>query len=123
MSSVGYGNLIATTALGRWLTIVTIIVGAFLLSLLVAIITDWFILEENKEEAIKKIRSDQLAVQAVAKAFQYNTIRAKRYRLAIENPDNDHQPTIQEVSKAKEMMTKAVDAYRKELKRNQDDPS
>lgn len=46
MTSVGYGGIIATTPLGRFVTIIITIVGAFLLSLLVAIITDWFIIGE-----------------------------------------------------------------------------
>ena len=58
MSSVGYGNLIATTWYGRFSTMVIIIIGAFLLSLLVAIITDWFILEDRKVEAINRMESD-----------------------------------------------------------------
>jgi hypothetical protein len=58
MSSVGYGNLIATTWYGRFSTMIIIIIGAFLLSLLVAIITDWFILEDRKVDAINKMESD-----------------------------------------------------------------
>ena len=46
MSSVGYGGIIASTPIGRGLTIFTSIIGAFLLSLLVAIITDWFVMSE-----------------------------------------------------------------------------
>ena len=47
MSSVGYGGIIASTPLGRLTTIVIALVGAFLLSLLVAIITDWFTMPER----------------------------------------------------------------------------
>ena len=47
MSSVGYGGYTASTPVGRILTILTALVGAFLLSILVAIITDWFIMEDR----------------------------------------------------------------------------
>ena len=52
MTSVGYGGIVASTPLGRAVTIISTIVGAFLLSLLVAIITDWFIMEERQTDAI-----------------------------------------------------------------------
>ena len=47
MTTVGYGNIIATTPRGRQLALCSIIVGQFLLSLLVAIITEWFLLSEK----------------------------------------------------------------------------
>ena len=47
MSSVGYGGIISTTPIGRAITLLTAIVGAFLLSLLIAIITEWFVMEEQ----------------------------------------------------------------------------
>ena len=48
MSSVGYGSIIASTPIGRTLGVFAALVGAFLLSLLVAIISDWFQLEDHK---------------------------------------------------------------------------
>ena len=69
MSSVGYGGIIATTPVGRGITIVTSIVGAFLLSLLVAIITDWFMMSERKAQAIGKMQTDRLAATAVRAGF------------------------------------------------------
>jgi len=55
MTSVGYGNIIATTPIGRFFALVTAIVGAFLNSLLVAILTSWFIMEERQANAINKM--------------------------------------------------------------------
>jgi len=55
MTSVGYGGIFATTPLGRFMSIITAFVGAFLLSLLVAIITEWFIMEERQGDAIKSM--------------------------------------------------------------------
>ena len=52
MASVGYGDMVATTPLGRLTTIFIVITGAILLSLLVAIIVGWFKIEEEKTEAI-----------------------------------------------------------------------
>lgn len=69
MTSVGYGNIIATTPLGRFVTIITAFVGAFLLSLLVAIITEWFNMEERQTEAITSMQKDIQAARAVRTAF------------------------------------------------------
>lgn len=113
MSSVGYGGVIASTPVGRGITIVTAIIGAFLLSLLVAIITDWFVMDETKAEAISTMQKDRFAVAAVRTAFQYNVARAKRYKLLLGgNEDNDHIPTVEELSHLKQQMYAASDAYR-----------
>lgn len=69
MTSVGYGGIIASTPLGRGVTIVTTITGAFLLSLLVAIITEWFIMSEKQTDAIGQMRKERIAVEAVRRAF------------------------------------------------------
>jgi len=98
MTSVGYGGIIACTPLGRGVTLLTTIVGAFLLSLLVAIITEWFIMHEKQVDAIHTMTKDRCAVEAVRTAFQYSTARNKRYRL-IENgnEENDHIPKLVEL--------------------------
>ena len=91
MTSVGYGGIIASTQLGRFATLISTIVGAFLLSLLVAIITEWFAMEERQEKAIDKMRLDQFAVEAVKRGLQYNAMRAKRYRMLREGGEKDSQ--------------------------------
>ena len=52
MSSVGYGGIIASTPLGRFMSLAIALTGAFLLSLLVALTTEWFIMEESQTNAI-----------------------------------------------------------------------
>lgn len=62
MSSVGYGNLIATTTLGRFVTMVAILVGACLLSLLVTLILGFFVLKDKQEETIFSMKHQTYAV-------------------------------------------------------------
>ena len=69
MTSVGYGGIIASTPIGRFFAIVSALVGAFLLSLLVAIITDWFIMVENQQSAIHRMSKDSAAGNTVKSAF------------------------------------------------------
>lgn len=82
MTSVGYGGVIASTQVGRALTLSGAIAGAFLLSLAIAIVIQWFVLEERKVNAINQMILDKKAAVTVRTAFQYNVARAKRYRLS-----------------------------------------
>lgn len=54
MTSVGYGNIIASTTLGRATTICVALTGALFLSLLVAIVTELFILGSKQEDALTR---------------------------------------------------------------------
>lgn len=47
MTTVGYGNIVATTPYGRISVILAILFGSFLLSLLVGLIINWFSLPSN----------------------------------------------------------------------------
>ena len=48
------------------------------------------------------MQRDRFAVTAVRTSFQYNMARAKRYRLLLDgNEENDHIPTVEELTKLK----------------------
>ena len=81
MTSVGYGGVITSTLIGRSFALASAIVGAFLLSLAIAIVIEWFVLEETKVNAMNQMIIDKKATVAVRTAFQYNVARAKRYCL------------------------------------------
>lgn len=80
MTTVGYGNIVASTPVGRALAITAIIVGAFLLSLLVGLILAWFELESDKEDAITTIEESFLAVKLVRAGLTLNIALKKRKR-------------------------------------------
>ena len=99
------------------MTIITIIVGAFLLSLLVAIITDWFALKPLETEAIHITQADKKAATLVRLAFEYNVARSKRYRSLLGEQDGapeDHIPTPEEILHKKQLVYKAADRFRQE---------
>ena len=84
--------------MGRFFTIITAIVGAFLLSLLVAIITEWFNMEERQSEAISSMQKDIWAARAVRTAFQFAVARNKRYRLLEDgNEEKEYVPTLEDL--------------------------
>lgn len=72
MSGVGYGDMIATTPIGRFISICCVILGAFLLSLMVAITTAWFRMDSLQMDAIHKMQKDKLAVECIRTSLQYN---------------------------------------------------
>ena len=82
MSSVGYGDIIACTPIGRFLAMTSVVVGAFLLSLMVTLTTSWFNIDDQSVGAVDKMQKDSLAVDTIRTALQYNVARAKRSRLA-----------------------------------------
>lgn len=47
MTSVGYGDLVAVTPIGRSITLCSTFIGALYLSLMVALVTNWLALEEK----------------------------------------------------------------------------
>lgn len=65
MTSVGYGDIVASTHIGRCFAIIAIISGAFMTALLVGQVVNWFTLEANKEKAINKIQESRLAVKTI----------------------------------------------------------
>jgi hypothetical protein len=98
MTSVGYGNIIASTELGRITTCVTALIGAIYLSLLVAIVTELFILAPNKIEAIDRMHSDKSAANCVMASLKYNVARRKRNRMLISGEYEESElPTASEL--------------------------
>ena len=47
MSSVGYGDVVAVTPVGRMVTLISTILGAAYLSMMVALVTEWLLLQEK----------------------------------------------------------------------------
>lgn len=80
MASVGYGNIVASTHIGRACAFLAIINGAFLLALLVGLIIDWFKLDSNKIQTLNKISEERLAIKSVKAALDYNIAKQKRVR-------------------------------------------
>jgi hypothetical protein len=80
MTSVGYGNIVASTHIGRACAVFTIINGAFLLALLVGLIIDWFKLDSHKKETLQKISEERLAANLLKTSLSYNILKQKRTR-------------------------------------------
>lgn len=62
MLTVGYGNIVASTPVGRTFAVMAILAGAFLLSLLVGLILALFELPIEQEKSVSMIEEQRLAV-------------------------------------------------------------
>jgi voltage-gated potassium channel len=81
MSSVGYGNMMPSTPVGRFLSMSAAIFGAFILGLLVTIIGVAFALKDNEIEAVKSVTEQKRAARCIVTALQYNALRSMRYKM------------------------------------------
>lgn len=81
MTSVGYGDLVAVTPIGRSITLTSTFIGALYLSLMVALVTNWLALEEKQALGMHKVKDQQKAALSIMAALQYNAARQKRYRM------------------------------------------
>jgi len=56
MTSVGFGDIVAVTPVGRFVTVIAAIMGAAYLSLMVALVTGWLALEEKQALGMHKVK-------------------------------------------------------------------
>jgi len=80
-TTVGYGNMIASTPFGRLTSIVIIFVGIFLTTLLIAQITTSFEFHDDKKNAIIINTNRRFATKVIVRGLQYNRIRNRRYKM------------------------------------------
>jgi hypothetical protein len=96
MSSVGYGDIVATTPIGRVVTLMATLLGVIFLSLMVAIITNSLQLEEKQALSMHKVKDQMACARSIQAALQYNLARQKRYRiLAGTDESGDPAPTVE----------------------------
>ena len=79
MATVGYGDVYAVSFLGRMVSIVNALFGAFLISSLVAVIGQVFNLSENQKNAIADITNNKSAAKSVNLAIKYKLARRRYY--------------------------------------------
>ena len=115
ITTVGYGNIVATTPLGRISVIITIVFGAFLMGLLVTILLDLTKLEDKEDNALENIQCKNLALQSIKAALTYNVhlqrrIRSLRNELKPYDEDK-HIYTRHELNELKNEMISIVSIF------------
>ena len=56
MSSVGFGDIVAVTPVGRFVTLWASLVGAFYLAIMVVLVVNWLNLEPKQALCLHKIK-------------------------------------------------------------------
>ena len=81
MTSVGYGNIVASTEVGRIFAIFIIVNGAWLLALQIGLILQWFELTDLQVDTINNITETKLSVKVIKLSMKLNILKKKRARM------------------------------------------
>lgn len=80
MTSIGYGDVLPSTKIGRGLACCCAIWGAFMMSLVVGVISKALFLSENDKGVVDKYIEEKKAANLIISAFKYNLILSRRIR-------------------------------------------
>lgn len=71
MTTVGYGDVTPHTTGGKYVCMFTALWGAFMVSLLVLMVSNFFELSRNQNEALHHIKESRAAARAIISSFQF----------------------------------------------------
>jgi len=115
MMTVGYGDVYAVSPLGRGISILNAIWGAFVISLLVASIGRVLELSDNQKKALAEITNTRRAAALVrAGVLHYNAKTEMRDAKILDS--KDYVPSAADIAKLKDEMNLEADKMRNERK-------
>ncbi len=71
MTTVGYGDTVAETPIGRLITVITILSGAFIMSIVIAVQASLFQLNRQGKQALIEVTTQKTALLAIVAAIRY----------------------------------------------------
>jgi hypothetical protein len=95
MTTVGYGDMCASTPVGRFIAIVTIMMGSWIMAIVIAVQASLFELGKEEQLSIRDVSRQRGAVKVIIAALRLQVARSRRYRYG-EN-EGDYQPTGPEI--------------------------
>ena len=107
MTSVGFGDIVAVTPVGRFVTLWASVVGAFYLAIMVVLVVNWLNLEPKQALCLHKIKDQNACGRSITAALQYNAARQKRYRLLTNGDEfnnGEYCPTMEDLNRLKDKM-------------------
>ena len=104
MTSVGFGNIVAVTPIGRLVTILAGFMGAIFLAMMVTLVTEWLHLDDKQALCMHKVKDQENCGRSIVAALKYNAARQKRYRLLMNNDTDEYCPTLQDLNRLKANM-------------------
>lgn len=128
MTTVGYGDVAAVSPFGKLISIINALWGAFIISLLMSIISKVFDLSENQKSSVSDITNSKRAAASIKTFFKYVAAKidfSKNHQRDANNKivykDNgDYVYKEDEVKQFKSDMIKQADLFRDERKSNEE---
>lgn len=71
MTTVGYGDVVPHTTPGRFICMFTALWGAFMVSIMVLMVNNFFELDKNQNEALLHIKTSRAAAKAIIAGFRF----------------------------------------------------
>ena len=118
MLEAGYGDIVPATPVGRVMSIITVISGAIIVALLIALVIDAYQMDEVKVTATAEIVEKQLAVQACRHALELNVLKRKRYRMLRERDESEYLPQPEDIRHKRDIMEFAIAQLREKRLQN-----
>ena len=81
MTTVGYGDVVVNTPVGRFIAILMIFTGAYLTALLIAVQSNLLSLRESGKSAIVQSTEQKSALDLIVAGLRLQVARSKRYRM------------------------------------------
>ena len=129
MTTVGYGDVFAVSPMGRIVSIINALWGAFIISLLVASIGTIFELSEGQKYAVSEITNTKEAANSLRAAIKYfnsnRRYQKKRDKIDASTKNDEEKKeekdcAVEPVKVYKNMMEKNVEKFRFQRKQNDD---
>jgi hypothetical protein len=79
MTTVGYGGITPKTNIGRVLTVLVAFLGTFMISLLIATMSNAIELTDKETEVINQINKEKAAVKVITASMRHYKLRNHRY--------------------------------------------
>jgi hypothetical protein len=71
ISTVGYGDRVPSTPVGRFVTIVAVLAGAYLMALLIAVTSQLLALSKTEKETLIEATEQKSALSAIVAALRF----------------------------------------------------
>ena len=107
MTTVGYGDMVASTAIGRKIAILTIVSGAYIITLIIAVQSSLFQMTKESQKNLNNMAEQKAALRAICAAMRYQVARVRRYR-----QDYDYIPSVEELEELRQNMIDKANKFR-----------